>query len=65
LTQMHLELKPELHLWSLGVEEQFYLTIPIVSLMTLMLRRNFLPVMVDSNPALLVLSPKQFRLVNI
>ena len=40
------ELKPMLHLWSLGVEEQFYLLFPIVALMALRLRRNFLPIMV-------------------
>ncbi len=40
------ELKPMLHLWSLGVEEQFYLLFPIVALMALRLRRNFLTIMV-------------------
>lgn len=40
------ELKPMLHLWSLGVEEQFYLMFPIVALIALRLRRNFLPIMV-------------------
>ena len=40
------ELKPMLHLWSLGVEEQFYLIFPIVALMALRLRRDFLPIMV-------------------
>jgi peptidoglycan/LPS O-acetylase OafA/YrhL len=40
------ELKPMLHLWSLGVEEQFYLLFPILALLALRLRRNFLPIMV-------------------
>jgi peptidoglycan/LPS O-acetylase OafA/YrhL len=40
------ELKPMLHLWSLGVEEQFYLLFPIVALISLGLRRKFLPIMV-------------------
>lgn len=40
------ELKPMLHLWSLGVEEQFYLLFPIVALVALRLRQNFLPMMV-------------------
>ena len=38
------DLKPMLHLWSLGVEEQFYVLFPIVALLVLKLRRNFLPI---------------------
>ena len=40
------ELKPMLHLWSLGVEEQFYLLFPIVALIALKLRGKYLPIMI-------------------
>lgn len=36
------ELKPLLHLWSLGVEEQFYLIWPLLIAISLKLRLNFL-----------------------
>lgn len=36
------ELKPLLHLWSLGIEEQFYLIWPLIIAITLKLRINFL-----------------------
>jgi peptidoglycan/LPS O-acetylase OafA/YrhL len=40
------ELKPLLHMWSLGVEEQFYLVFPLMLMLLVRFRRAVLPIIV-------------------
>ncbi|WP_225214209.1 acyltransferase family protein [Comamonas avium] len=57
------ELKPLLHLWSLGIEEQFYLLFPLIIWISWRLRLNILTIMVGVFLASLTLNLINIKII--